>query len=350
MSIPRVAIIILNWNGWEDTLECLESIYQINYLEYDVILVDNNSEDISIEKIKDYCERKIKVKSNFFEYQNKKPIKIFEFTNKELENFALPENAKISIDSVDSDRKLTLIKNNKNHGFANGNNIGIKYAIENLDIDYVLLLNNDTVVDKDFLTEMVTVAINDDDIGFVGPKVYIYNDKNTLQVAGGAKVDLKHGEVDEIAYHQWDEGQFDHYLEPDYIGGTCILCSREVIEEVGMLDPSYFMYWEDADWCFRGRKQGYKSVYAFKSKIWHKYGASSDTPFKMYYFTRNRIYFVKKNSTRGDFFLFSIFILAVTLSKSLRQLVLQRDSKMSYAYIKGFFDGITISVNSKVKV
>ncbi|MBF4474611.1 MULTISPECIES: glycosyltransferase family 2 protein [Methanobacterium] len=348
MSFPRVAIIILNWNGWEDTLECLESVYQTNYPEYDVIVVDNNSEDISIKKIEDYCAGYIKVDSNFFNYQNKNPIKIFEYSSNELQSSKLPEMDVIN--SVKPNEKLILIKNHKNYGFAKGNNIGISYALKSLDADYVLLLNNDTVVDKDFLTELVDAAKTNDNVGFVGPKVYIYSDKNTLQVAGGAKVDLKHGEVDEIAYHQRDEGQFDHYLEPDYIGGTCILCSREVIEEVGMLDPGYFMYWEDADWCFRGRKQGYKSVYAFKSKIWHKYGASSDTPFKMYYFTRNRIYFVKKNSTRGEFFLFSMFILAVTLSKSLRQLIRQRDSKMSYAYLKGFFDGITLSVNSKVKV
>jgi len=344
MSFPRIAIIILNWNGWKDTLECLESVYQINYPEYDVIVIDNNSEDISIEKIEDYCAGKIKVDSTFFNYHDKNPIKIFKYTNTEVENTKLPQMD--SINSLNSQEKLTLIKNEKNYGFARGNDIGIKYALKNLDIQYVLLLNNDTVVDKDFLTELVDVAKNNDNVGFVGPKVYIYNDKNTLQVAGGAKVDLKHGEVDEIAYHQLDEGQFDHFLEPDYIGGTCILCSREVIEKIGMLDPTYFMYWEDADWCFRGRKHGYKSVYAFKSKIWHKYGASSDTPFKMYYFTRNRIYFVKKNNTRGEFLRFSIFILAVTLSKSLCQLIFKRDLKMSYAYFKGFFDGIILSDNS----
>ncbi|MCC7559623.1 MAG: glycosyltransferase family 2 protein [Methanobacterium sp.] len=344
MSFPRVAIIILNWNGWKDTLECLESVYQIKYPEYDVIVIDNNSEDISIEKIEDYCAGKIKVDSTFFNYQDKNPIKIFKYTNTEVENTKLPQMD--NINSINSQEKLTLIKNDKNYGFAWGNNIGIKHALKNLDIEYVLLLNNDTVVDKDFLTELVDVAKNNDNVGFVGPKVYIYNDKNTLQVAGGAKVDLKHGEVDEIAYHQLDEGQFDHFLEPDYIGGTCILCSREVIEKIGMLDPTYFMYWEDADWCFRGRKHGYKSVYAFKSKIWHKYGASSDTPFKMYYFTRNRIYFVKKNNTRREFLRFSIFILAVILSKSICQLIFKRDLKMSYAYLKGFFNGIILSDNS----
>jgi GT2 family glycosyltransferase len=168
MNHPRVAIIILNWNGWEDTLECLESVYQINYPEYDVIVVDNNSEDISIKKIEDYCAGYIKVDSNFFNYQNKNPIKIFEYSSNELQSSKLPEMDVIN--SVKPNEKLILIKNHKNYGFAKGNNIGISYALKSLDADYVLLLNNDTVVDKDFLTELVDAAKTNDNVGFVGPK------------------------------------------------------------------------------------------------------------------------------------------------------------------------------------
>ena len=91
MNYPRVAIIILNWNGWKDTLECLESVYQINYPEYDVVVVDNNSNDDSLEKIENYCAGKIKVESSFFEYQDKNPVKIFEYTNNKLENSKIPE-------------------------------------------------------------------------------------------------------------------------------------------------------------------------------------------------------------------------------------------------------------------
>ncbi len=343
MNYPRVAIIILNWNGWEDTLECIESLFQISYPSFDVILIDNNSDDSSIEKINDYCQGKIKVQSEFFNYNSKnKPVKIFIYTNKEL------KSSEISFADFYnySGAKITLIKNDKNYGFAIGNNIGIEHAINTLNSEYILLLNNDTVVDKDFLTELVNVAKTNENIGFVGPKVYIYNDKNTLQVAGGAVVDLKYGEVDEIAYHQFDDGNFDHYIEPDYIGGTCILCKKEVIEKIGMLDPTYFMYWEDADWCFRGHKFGYKSVYAFKSMIWHKYGASSETPFKIYYFTRNRLYFMKKNISHLNFIRFSIFLAGVTFFKCLK-LIYQNNLEMSKSYAKGYIHGLNASRKSK---
>ncbi|HML05511.1 MAG TPA: glycosyltransferase family 2 protein [Methanobacterium sp.] len=344
MNFPKVAIIIINWNGWKDTIECLESLYQINYPQYDVILIDNNSEDSSLEKIKKYCEGKIKVESEFFNYNdNNKPISVFELRSSELE---LTEIQRID-NHVSPNTRLTLIKNDENYGFAEGNNIGIKYVIESLNSDYILLLNNDTVVDKDFLSELLNVAESDDAIGFIGPKVYIYDNQDTLQVAGGSEVDLTHGEVNEIAYHYKDNGKYDYYFEPDFIGGTCILGKRKVIEKIGLLDSEYFMYWEDADWCFRARKNGYKCAYSFKSKIWHKYGASSGTPFKMYYFTRNRIYFMKKNIKSLQFIQFSLFLAAVTLYKSSYQLIRLRDLKMSNAYLKGFINGLKISYNSK---
>ena len=115
---PKVSIIILNWNGWEDTIECLESLYQIIYPNYDAIVVDNGSEDDSIKKIKEYCEGKIKVKSKFFEYSSEnKPIKIIEYTREEAE---AGEGKEEELENVPSNRKIVLIRNDKNYGFAGG--------------------------------------------------------------------------------------------------------------------------------------------------------------------------------------------------------------------------------------
>jgi len=120
---PKVSIIILNWNGWKDTIECLESLYQITYPNYDVILVDNGSEDESIEKIKEYCEGKIMVESKFFKYDpSNKPIKIIEYTREEAEGGGGKEK---KITNLPSDKKMILIKNEKNYGFAEGNNVGL---------------------------------------------------------------------------------------------------------------------------------------------------------------------------------------------------------------------------------
>ena len=125
---PLITIIILNWNGWKDTIECLESLYQINYTNFEVILVDNHSEDGSIQKIREYCKGKLEVKSKFFNYMNKnKPIKLIEFSNQETHNYLHKRD-----DSNLLSRKLILLKNDENYGFAEGNNIGIRFALKNL--------------------------------------------------------------------------------------------------------------------------------------------------------------------------------------------------------------------------
>jgi GT2 family glycosyltransferase len=273
---PNVSIIILNWNGWKDTIECLESLYKIDYLHYDVILVDNDSEDDSINKIREYCKGEIEVKSKFFKYEkSNKPIKIIEYSDKDLES---PKKDHKEL-SKNKYPLLTLIKNSENYGFARGNNIGILFSLKKLDPDYILLLNNDTVVDKEFLKELVEIGESSNDIGFIGPKTYFYNKENVVQVAGGGYVSSRFLTL-ELGLNQVDDGSYDIECELDYIGGSCVLCKREMLEKIGFMDTKYFMYWEDADWGIRGKLNNYRSVYSYKSKIWHKVGASSQSYFQ----------------------------------------------------------------------
>jgi GT2 family glycosyltransferase len=135
MNYPHVSIIILNWNGSEDTVECLESVYKIKYPNYNIILLDNASNDESLEKIRGYLEGKIKVKSPFFEYARNKPLKFREYLKNEIESLKNRDNHYLN-------KELILIKNDKNYGFTEGNNIGIRYALNTLNSDYILLLNN----------------------------------------------------------------------------------------------------------------------------------------------------------------------------------------------------------------
>jgi len=181
MSDPSVSIIILNWNGWSDTVECLESIYHLNYSNYQVIVVDNNSSDDSIRKINDYARGNLEVKSNFFKYDpTDKPIEIVQYSGKNTEQAKFPTYKK----------QLMIIENKKNYGFAKGNNIGIKYALKNLNPDYILLLNNDTVVDKDFLRILVQEGENNSETGLLGPKMYYYDNPDVIWCIGG-KIDWK---------------------------------------------------------------------------------------------------------------------------------------------------------------
>lgn len=268
---PKVSIIILNWNGWKDTIECLESLYQITYPNYDVIVVDNGSKDESIEKIKEYAEGKIKVKSKFFEYSREnKPIKIVEYTREEAEAGGGKEK---EIGNLPSNRKLIIVKNEKNYGFAEGNNIGMRYALKALNPDYILLLNNDTVVDKEFLGELVKVGESDSNKGIVGSKIYDYYTPNLIQCAGG-DINWVLGKIKEFTWIE-DNNPYSKTCERDFVWATSALIKKEVLERVGLLDAYFFFGIEEYDHCTSAKKAGFKIIYLSTSKIWHKKGASS---------------------------------------------------------------------------
>ncbi|KAF5068361.1 Glycosyltransferase like family 2 [anaerobic digester metagenome] len=338
---PKVTIIILNWNGWKDTIECLESVQRINYQNYHVVVVDNASEDDSIEKIREYSRGKIDVKSNFFKYgAENKPVTIFELFKEDVTSQKpIPDE----IVELPPNRVITLIKNDLNQGFADGNNIGIEYALKSLDSDYVLLLNNDTVVDPNFLEELVDFGEKNENAGFIGPKTYYYSNDNMIQMAGGGRINLKTGEPYGIDLEEVDNGQHNENRELDYISGSCILCKRAVLEEVGLMDPKHFMYWEETDWCFRGRKAGYKSFYVFKSQIWHKVGKSSQTELKIYYHNRNRLYFMRKNADKRNMFIFLLyFFLFYFWFMSGVYLIYRHDRNKFMSFLRGTREGFKV--------
>lgn len=335
MLAPKVAIIILNWNGWKDTLECLESLYQITYPNYEVVIVDNGSEDNSLGNIRDYCEGNIEVATDFVPYQpENKPIALVEYTRDDVESGGVD-----TLGAIPSDRKLRIIKNGKNYGCSEGNNIGMRYALNCLNADYILLLNNDVVVDREFLGEMVAVAESDEHIGFVGPKAYYYHDDGVIQYTGGGSIDLLRGISPCIARNKRDTGNYDRNYEVDYAGGACILCKKEVIDTIGLWDDTFFAYWEETDWCLRGKKEGYASMYAWKAKIWHKEGATSGSGLNTYFMTRNRAYFVKKHTDAAEYRQFLLYQMCFQFWYMLFIYgIYQRDfTKLRY-YIKGIRD------------
>lgn len=162
MTKPLVSIILLNWNGYEDTLEALESLYQIDYPNYNVIVADNNSTNDSIDKIKEYALGNIRVETEYTKYADNKPIQL---TCLDEGDYTRADNT-----STQSQKKLLLIQNRENYGFAKGNNIAIDYTMKVDKPDYVLLLNNDTIVAPDFLDRLIDVAQSDSNIGLLGPK------------------------------------------------------------------------------------------------------------------------------------------------------------------------------------
>ena len=326
---PRVPIIILNWNGWKDTIECLESSYLITYPNYEVIVVDNGSEDGSIEKIKEYAEGKIEVNSKFFKYDpGNKPIKIIEYTREETEAGRGEEK---EIENLPSNRKLIIIKNEKNYGFAEGSNIGMRYALKALNPDYVLLLNNDTVVDKAFLSELVKVAESDEKIGIVGPKIYYYDSPNRLWATGDSR---GHGEI--------DNGSYDYVEEVKGIVGCAFFIKSDVIEKVGLFDSDYFLYGEEMDYYTRVKKFGFVLYYSPNSVIWHKIPVEMDhiKPYQVYYISRNFILLKCKNYAGIELYISLFHYLLIDRPWNILSLLKQRRYDLIIPTIKGIKDGI----------
>ena len=335
---PRVTVIILNWNGWKDTVECLESLFQINYSNFDVIVVDNDSHDESLEKIRNYASGKINVISDFLIFNsNNKPIKILEYTKEESEHLKV-ETKFLKLAS----KKLFLIKNYANYGFAEGNNIGIRFAVNILNPKYILLLNNDTVVDQDFLKEMVNIGEINTDIGIIGPKIYYYNEKNTIWCIGG-KIDWKLARGLHVGINEVDNGQYDEIKEFEYVSGSAFLIKREVVDEIGLIDKQFFLYFEESDWALRASQNGYKSVYTPKAKVWHKVSKSGGGITKtlgLYYITRNRWLFMKKWANVKDYSIFVIYQIIGAVIFPLMLSIYYRNWKLFMAYYFGLKAGV----------
>lgn len=276
---PKVSIIILNWNGWKDTIECLESLYQIDYPNYEVIVVDNDSSDDSINKIREYCNGKIEVKSDFFKYNpNNKPIHLFEYTNRESEGVKVQKK---EVDEISADRKLILIKNDKNYGFSEGNNIAVRYILKTSNPDYILFLNNDTVVDKEFLDKMIKTGEKDVNIGIIGPKIFYYDyfGKKDVMWSIGGNVDISrypgYFDIEETDLENYSLNSQGGQLEFDWVSGAAMLIkSKEV--PVKYLNTAFFFGCEDVDLAIKLKGYGYKIVAVPDSYVWHKVSVSKN--------------------------------------------------------------------------
>ncbi|MDA8100286.1 MAG: glycosyltransferase family 2 protein [Nitrospiraceae bacterium] len=288
-TAPKVAVIVLNWNGLEDTAACLESLAKVAYKPVEIIVVDNGSIDGSQRFLR--------------------------------ENYPW----------------ATLIETGQNLGFTGGNNVGIRHALER-GVDYILLLNNDTVVAHDFLDALVKTAVRRPDVGILNPKIYYFDPPEMIWYAGG-ELSLYRGISKHFGFRQIDHGQFDSEQEVTFVTGCAFFIKREVVEAIGLLDDYFFCYSEDADWTIRTRKAGYKGFYVPSSRIWHKVGGSvqsAKSDFVMRMGTRNALYLVWKHTSKYQFIVFlAVFAVNWLLRNTISCII-----RGNYRVIPAMVDGV----------
>ncbi len=264
--MDHIAIILIHYNESTDTRECVESLLALKTAQFKhhIIIVDNGSQ---------------------------KPLK--------LPKHLLTDN-------------IEILRSEANLGFTGGNNLGISHATKQYQSDYFLLLNNDTVVAPEFAAQLYASALANPKAGIISSKIYFYKGREfhaqsyartqrgrVLWYAGGtidwASVTAFHRGVDEL-----DRGQFDAPASVDFATGCSMLIRREVIERIGILDKSYFLYFEDVDFCLRARQAGFVVMMEPTSHVWHKNAGSSDgtgSRIHVYYQSRNRLYLALRHGS-----------------------------------------------------
>ncbi len=265
----RASVIILNWNNWETTLEAIESVYRSSFENYDVIIVDNASTDSSIKRIREYSQGKIEIKSGYISLnKDNKPLQLFELSEEDAKRGRF--NRKL-YEKYDPDRRLILIKNQRNYGFGGGNNVGIKFALSILGSDYILLLNNDALITPETLRNLLKTA-NDEKIGGVAPKILWARNPKLIDSAGGEY--SKNG-------YSFDRGKFqpkDTFSRREEVSTLCAACalySSKALFEAGLFnDDLFFLYYEDTDLASRIRWAGFRLIYEPSARAYH-YGGKS---------------------------------------------------------------------------
>ncbi len=253
MTSNKILIILLNWNGKKDTLECLKSLEQVTYPHFSTIVIDNGSTDDSVSSLRS----------------------------------AFPE--------------IPIFETKENLGFAGGNNVGIAWGLKK-DYEWILLLNNDIIVDPFFLHAFIASAQEEPKAKILGAKIYRYDEKEKIDHLGGLW-NPKTVEFTSQAFGMLDDGLSFETMQPvDYVCGAALFMHRSVPETIGLLEPRYFLFWEETDFCCRAKRLGFEIWTAPKAKIWHKVSASftGGKPQMHYFWWRSRLLWLERNCTHAE--------------------------------------------------
>jgi len=319
----RTYILLLNWNGWKDTVECLESVLA-NTRGAPIVLVDNNSSDDSVDRIGKYLRSGGVDFSVLGEDEASSPARTF---------------------PADDGVAVTIIRNKSNYGFAGGNNVGIRYVLKLADASFVWLLNTDTVIDGAALSELIARASTDDKIAFTGSVIRHYDRRDLVQCYGGGTV-YKHLGITRLCMKNSAVEALGGGRKPrvDYLLGASILANLDAIREIGLMDDSYFFLGEDIEWQYRARKMGWKIEVAEGSYVYHKTSASTkdNRHVYLYYLNRGGITFIKRFYGLFTASVASVSLLCITVIKNITR------PRNMVCGIKGIFEGLIRGADTQV--
>ncbi|MFH1161108.1 MAG: glycosyltransferase family 2 protein [bacterium] len=279
-----VSIITVNYNHSDVTCQMLESLFQISYPNYEVIVIDNGSPD-----------------------DNPKIIK---------EQFP----------------KIEYIETGENLGFAGANNLGICLSKGK----YMLLINNDTIVTPGFLEPLVDKMESDPGIGAVSPKIRYHYLPDTIQFAGMTHINSYTVRSHTYGHMEKDTGQHDKDRISGYAHGAAMMVSREVVNKIGLMSMAFFLYYEELDWGYRMRLGGYKIYYVHDSLIYHleSVATGKESPFKTYYLNRSRLLYMRRNVRGPKSIIPILFQLIIAIPKNMLSFLLHRRIDLFRAYCK----------------
>jgi GT2 family glycosyltransferase len=282
---PRVSIITINFNQLHHTLALLKSLEQVTYPDVEVIVVDNASA----------TDPTMEIKKQF--------------------------------------PHVKVIASPTNLGFAGGNNLGIKDSTGK----YLLFLNNDTEVDPGFLEPMVDMFETCPDAGAASSKIIYHNSDNIIQYAGSTCINPMTGRNQRIGFMEKDHGQHDQLRVTELAHGCSMMVPKSVIEKVGLMPELFFLYYEEIDWCETIKRAGYKIYFVPGSKVYHKESMSvgKNSTLKTYYMTRNRLLYIRRNSSGIQKAMAMAFFMFFAMPKNLFSYLYQREIQ----HVKAFWRG-----------
>ncbi len=295
----QVTVLTLTWNQKQDTLQCLESLFKMHYPNFNILLVDNGSQDGTVTAVRD----------------------------------RYPD--------------VEIIENPENYGFQGGFNVGLRYALAQQS-EYIFMINNDTEVAPDIL-DILMQNVHEPGVGLLSPKIYYADEPTRIWSVGGMRHPWTY-EMTSKGDNAHDHGQWNNVIERDYLVGCALLMTRAMLQDVGLFDEGYFpIYYEDMDLSLRARQAGYRLLLIPQAHMWHKVSAAaggSGSPRERYLMARNSVRFFRKHTRGWRWVAVAPFRFGSEVKTVLRLLIKKR-KESAWSYLRGLKDGFGVSIEAK---